>query len=393
MKNRLEAARELLREDGAIFISCDDNECFYLKILIDEIWGRENFKANFIWHHRKSSQNDIDVSLAHNYILCYAKDINQFNFNSLNINDDKFSNPDNDPKGAWVADPFDAPNIRPNLTYPIKNPLTGEQHLPPSGRCWRFSQEKFASALTEGRIIFGKTGKGRPLYKRYKFEAEEKGTNPFTLWDDVSTATNATHEIMKLFNGQKVFSTPKPENLLERIINISSKENDIVLDYHLGSGTTVAVAHKMDRQYIGVEQMEYIENITIERLRKVIKGEQGGISETVGWQGGGSFVYCELAQDNERFVKLLQKAQTAQDLANIWTAMQEQAFLSYRVDVKTINENINDFQKLSLADQKRFLLETLDKNLLYINYCDIDDADYKISAEDRKLNRDFFKAV
>ena len=159
MRNRLEVAKELLKDDGVIFVNCDDHEQAYLKILMDEVFGRENFKADFIWWHRKSSQNDIDVSLSHNYTLAYSKRLKSFNFRPLPIDDNKFSNPDNDPRGEWVADPFDAPNIRPNLTYPIINPNTGIQHLPPSGRCWRFSQEKFSNALADNRIVFWKRWK------------------------------------------------------------------------------------------------------------------------------------------------------------------------------------------------------------------------------------------
>jgi adenine-specific DNA-methyltransferase len=171
MKNRLEVAKILLRDDGVIFVNCDDNEQAYLKILMDEEFGHDSFVACFIWNHRKSSQNDIDVSLSHNYILCYARDRQQFKLNPLGIDSEKFSNPDNDPKGDWVADPMDAPNIRPNLTYEIKNPNTGEKFMPPEGRCWRFTKEKYKEAFTEGRIVFGKSGKSRPQYKRYKFEA------------------------------------------------------------------------------------------------------------------------------------------------------------------------------------------------------------------------------
>ncbi|QCE34759.1 site-specific DNA-methyltransferase [Acetobacteraceae bacterium] len=171
MKNRLEIARELLREDGSIWITLDDNEYAYLRVLCDEIFGRTAFKATFVWQHRKSSQNDIDVSLSHNYTLCFAKNPDLFKINPLEVDGSNFSNPDNDPRGSWVADPFDAPNIRPNLTYPITNPNTLEPHLPPSGRCWRFSQEKFSSALEDKRVVFGKNGKGRPQLKRFLTEA------------------------------------------------------------------------------------------------------------------------------------------------------------------------------------------------------------------------------
>lgn len=154
MKNRLEICKKILADDGCIFIILDDNEYAYCKVLVDDLFGRENHKATFIWNHRKSKQNDIDISLSHNYVMCYTKK-SSTRLCSLSVDEDGFSNPDNDPRGPWKADPFDAPNIRPNLTYAITNPNTGDQYLPPSGRHWRFSQEKFASALEDNRIIWG----------------------------------------------------------------------------------------------------------------------------------------------------------------------------------------------------------------------------------------------
>lgn len=294
MKNRLEVAREFLRDDGVIFVSIDDNEQAYLKVLMDEVFGRGNFVANFIWEHRKSSQNDIDISLSHNYTLCFGLARTKLKLNPLVANISKFSNPDNDPRGAWVSDPFDAPNVRENLSYEIINPNTGEKYLPPKGRAWRFSKEKYEEVFRENRILFGKTGKSGPQFKRFQFEAESEGENSFTIWDDTGTATEAITELIKLFDGIQVFSTPKPERLLERIINLATQANDIVMDYHLGSGSTCAVAHKMRRRYIGIEQMDYIETISVERMKKVIDGEQGGISKAVEWNGGGDFVYMEL---------------------------------------------------------------------------------------------------
>jgi adenine-specific DNA-methyltransferase len=395
MKNRLQVAKTLLRNDGVIFVNCDDNEQAYLKILMDEEFGAENFVADFIWNHRKSSQNDIDVSLSHNYILCYAKNRSQFRLNPLGINGEKFENPDNDPKGDWTADPMDAPNIRPNLTYEIRNPNTGEVYWPPEGRCWRFTKDKYEEAFAEGRIVFGKTGKSKPQYKRYRFEAEARGTNPFTIWDDVGTATEATKELMKLFETKQVFSTPKPERLLQRIIHLSTKSNDIVLDYFIGSGTTSAVAHKTGRQYIGVEQMDYIETIPVERLKKVIAGEQGGISESVNWQGGGEFIYCELMKYNEAFLERIQAAKTGKELLKIWQEMAEGSFLNWYVNPEMPEEAVKDFEAIGKGEngfekQKKLLAELLDKNQLYVNLSEIDDATFKVSKEDKALNKAFY---
>ncbi|MEW6203375.1 MAG: site-specific DNA-methyltransferase [bacterium] len=395
MKNRLEVAKELIRDDGVIFINCDDNEQAYLKILMDEVFAVENFVANFIWNHRKSSQNDIDVSLSHNYVLCYAKNRDKFRLNSLDIDEEKFSNPDNDPKGDWVTDPMDAAGIRENLMYGITNPNTGETYYPPEGRHWRFTQGKYEESLRVGRIVFGKTGKGRPQYKRYKFEAKERGKNPFTIWDDIGTATEATKNLMKLFNTKDVFSTPKPESLLERVIHLGTQEGDIVLDFYLGSGTTAAVAHKMGRQYIGIEQMDYIETIPVERLKKVIKGEQGGVSKSVNWQGGGNFIYFELMKYNEAFMERIQEAKSGKELLKIWKDMSEDSFLNWYINPSMPEEAVKDFEALGkeengLEKQKCLLAELLDKNQLYVNLTEIDDAQFGVSKEDKALNKAFY---
>ncbi|MGI5098649.1 site-specific DNA-methyltransferase [Treponema vincentii] len=393
MKNRLEIARELLKEEGAIFVQCDDNEQAYLKLLMDDVFGRENFKVDFIWNHRKSSQNDIDISLSHNYTLVYAKKIKLFSFIPLPVEEEKFSNPDNDPRGAWVADPFDAPNIRKNLTYPILNPNTGEQHLPPNGRCWRFSQEKFEATLADNRIVFGKTGKGRPQYKRFKSEASKRGINPSTIWDDTGTVTEATKELMILFNGKRVFKTPKPEKLLEKILTISTSESDIVLDYHLGSGTTAAVAHKMNRQYIGVEQMDYIDTVTVERLKKVIEGEQGGISKLENWHGGGSFVYMELAEKNEQAVRLISACENLKELIFLFDELCRKYFLHYSVRIKEFHEEVKTdrFQSLPLKEQKEMFCRMLDLNQLYINADDRHDDNTGLSTNDIAITEDFYR--
>ncbi|GAB1386420.1 hypothetical protein MASR1M59_15680 [Melaminivora sp.] len=237
MYPRLLLAKDLLRDDGVIFISIDDHEQAQLKLLCDEVFGQENFVAQFIWEHRKSSQNDVDLSLSHNYKIAYAKQRQALKINALAADASRFSNPDNDPNGPWVADPMDAPNIRENLSYPIINPNTGKTHYPPAGRCWRFSVEKFEQALDQGRVVFGKTGNSRPQYKRYLHEALDKGINPSTLWTEWGTATEGTKELMRLFDGKKIFETPKPTRLLQEIIHLGTEKDSICLDFFAGSGS------------------------------------------------------------------------------------------------------------------------------------------------------------
>ena len=295
MRDRLELIKRLLSDDGSLWVTLDDNEAHYFKVMADEVFGRQNFVANMVWNARKSKQNDAQVSLSHNHILVYKKN-DAFRMNRTEVDASKFSNPDNDPNGDWVADPFDAPNIRPNLTYPILNPNTNEEYLPPQGRCWRTTPEEYKRYFAEGRIIFGKSGKSKPQLKRYLSEALDKGSVPDTWWGELGTATEATKEIQKLFNREISFDTPKPERLLQRIIQLSTNPGDLVLDSFAGSGTTGAVAHKMGRRWIMVELGEHCHTHIIPRLQKVVDGtDQGGISKAVNWQGGGGFRYYKLA--------------------------------------------------------------------------------------------------
>ena len=186
----------------------------------------------------------------------------------------------------------------------------------------------------------------------------------------------------------KIFFLQKSENLIKRIIEIATNEGDIVLDYHLGSGTTAAVAHKMNRQYIGIEQMDYIETVSVERLKKVIAGEQGGISKDVNWTGGGSFVYAELKNDAQDFKNAILEATTTEKLLELFELAKKSSFLSYRIDPKKLKTN--EFCQLSLAEQKQLLSEIIDNNNLYVNYDDMDDSDYQVSANDKKLNHAFY---
>lgn len=302
MNARLRLLKTLLSEDGTIWIVLDDSELHYCKVLCDEIWGRKNFIADITWNSRKSVSNDAILSLNTNHIIVYATDIEvvrQLAKKSIlfkgPIDESKFSNPDNDPRGKWVADPFDAPNIRPNLTYPIVNPNTGETFMPPSGRCWRTTPEKYQEALADNRIVFGKTGKSKPQMKRFLSECGEKGTVLTTLWDDLDTTTNATKHSQKMFG--KSFTNPKPEDLIERVISLSTKPGDWVLDSFLGSGTTCAAAHKMKRKWIGIEMGDQAYEFCKKRMDLIIDNlDDGGITHSQNWLGGGGYKFYELAE-------------------------------------------------------------------------------------------------
>ena len=259
MYPRLKLARNLLTNDGVIFISIDDNEVDNLKKICNEIFGEKNFVAQIPWQSRASIQNDTDFSVNHEYICVFAKnrrmenrrlkesnykiwhENDSFVFKPLPLDKDKFDNPDNDSRGLWKADPFDAPHIRPNLTYKIKNPNTGVEYLPPNGRCWRTEQNKYLQLLADNRIVFGKDGKSRPQLKVFYEEKKELGSieNSWFSADKIGTSTLGTKELIKLFDGKAYFDTPKPTNLIYKILDLANiKSSDIVLDFFSGSATT-----------------------------------------------------------------------------------------------------------------------------------------------------------
>ena len=396
MKNRLEVAWDLLAEDGTIWISIDDSESHYLKVLADSVFGRENFLNEVIWQRAYAPVNlKKTFSRSHDAILVYAK--NNSSEKELNklprdeVASNRYKNPDNDPRGVWQSDNLSVgPAVESNI-YEIITP-SGRSVYPPEGRSWLFNKTRFREFLDDNRIWFGQDGNNVPRIKRFLSEVKD-GVVAQTLWtyQEVGHNQDAKKEIKNLFEGQAVFGTPKPEKLIQRIIQLGSDEGDLILDFFMGSATTQAVAHKMNRQYIGIEQMDYIETVAVERLKKVIDGEQGGISKDVDWQGGGSFVYCELKNDAQDFKESILKATTTEELLELFNKAKTSSFLSYRVDPKKLKEA--EFKELSLAEQKQVLSELIDNNNLYVNYSDIEDSSFAISPQEKALNRDFYGEV
>ena len=393
IKNRLEIAWDLLSDDGTIWISIDDYESHYLKVLADTIFGRENFINEVIWQRAYAPVNlKKTFSRSHDAILVYAK--NNSSEKELNklprdeIANSRYKNPDNDLRGVWQSDNLSVgPAIKSNI-YEIITP-SGRSVYPPDGYSWRLNKERFKEFLSDNRIWFGEDGNNVPRIKRFLSEVKE-GVVAQTLWTykEVGHNQDAKKEIKSLFDGEAVFGTPKPEKLIQRIIQLGSEEGDIILDFFMGSGTTQAVAHKMKRKYIGIEQMEYIEYVTVERMKKVIAGEKGGISNDVNWQGGGEFIYCELKNDAQDYKNKVKEAQTTEELLELLKVAKKSSFLSYRIDSKKLKEK--EFLELSFSEQKQLLLEIIDNNNLYVNYSDIDDSTYSISEQDKKLNREFY---
>ena len=303
MRDRLEIIRRLLAEDGSLWITIDDNEAHYLKVLCDEIFGRSNFVSNVVWQKTLTRRNDARIlSTAHDHILVYAKDSDRFRVNKLDAGEKQratYRNPDKDPRGDWLPVPFHAPNIRPNLTYEIITP-GGKSLWPPKGRCWSTTKEQFEALVLDNRIYFGLDGNGMAQRKKFWDESDNKIV-PWTWWGyeeagDNREANREAKEISELAQIEHKFDTPKPEKLLKLILSIATNPGDLVLDSFAGSGTTGAVAHKMGRRWIMIELGEHCFTHIVPRMRVVIDGvDKGGVTESVGWKGGGGFRYYALA--------------------------------------------------------------------------------------------------
>ena len=300
MRPRLEILWNLLSEDGSLWISIDDDEQAYMKVLCDELFGRQKFIASIIWQKRTSPDMRSIISDGHDYVLVYAKDREAFKEtrNRIPLTEDQatnYKNPDNDPRGVWVSTDFTAQGWRPNQMYSITTP-SGKVVTPPEGRCWRHLEDVYKQLLADGRLWFGSDGSGVPRKKVYLSESE--GITPWTWWTNKEVGHNqeAKKENNVLFGSSNAFDTPKPERLIQRIIQIASNEGDLVLDSFLGSGTTAAVAHKMGRRYIGIEMGEHAYTHCKKRLDMVVSGEdKGGISKAVNWKNGGGYRFYELA--------------------------------------------------------------------------------------------------
>lgn len=397
--------------------------------------GGNNFVATICWEKKYSPANDAKwLSDNHDFILIYAKKKETWRPNLLPRTKEmnaRYTNPDNDPRGRWKTGGFSVKTYTEKYDYPITTP-SGKIVYPPSGSCWQTSKENYEKMLQDNRIYFGKNGDSKPQIKQFLSEVQQ-GVVVKTFWkyDECGHNQVAKQEIKALFachteplgevsknkvslekvdssrdfspvsqaqndkmaesqnNNTPLFATPKPEALLKRIIEISTQEGDLIMDFFAGSGTTLAVAHKMKRRFIGIEQMDYIESITKERLKKVVSGEQGGISKAVDWQGGGSFIYAELMPLNVAYKERIKNINDEKMLDSIYKDLESKAFLDYRIDLDSILKD-KEFKELDLQEKKEVLLDILDSNMDYVLYGDIEDEDYAISSEVIELNKIFY---
>lgn len=383
MKNRLEIARDLLSDDGSIFVQIDSFEESYLKVLMDEVFGSENFRNKISWKRKGGSSNPSNqLANVVEWILWYSKDSNLMDYTPIYSLDDentkkyikeRFTNTDEDGR-LYMKSPIQSPNYRENLIYDYKGYKTPQKGYSVS----RGVMEKWDQ---EGRLDFPNS-KDKNINRKI-FLDEYKGQPINSLWTDIYVINPMSTERLEFTSGQK------PEALLQRIITMVTKEGDIVLDYHLGSGTTCAVAHKMGRRWIGIEQMDYIEDITKERLKKVIEGEQGGISKAVGWQGGGSFVYFELKKYNQDFLDKIMIANSKGELDEVYNEMAKNAFLKFWFDKNEFEKDEN-FRSLDLDQRKELLIGILDENQLYLNHADMRDSRYHVTDEEMALTDLFY---
>ncbi|GAA8528380.1 site-specific DNA-methyltransferase [Helicobacter pylori] len=407
MKNRLEIAREFLSDDGVIFVQCDDNEQAYLKVLMDEIFLRENFVSCITHIVKPEGRMYGQVAKTHEYILVYAKNINNLIFNEIEKEGHAFSYVDE--KGGFDLQGLENRNFRafnglniPSLRYGLfidENQKDSNGFMPVFGEyrdgltevfpdsrngfdlVWRWGKEK---ALKENHSLVGVFKDRLRVFQKVRSNTTRAKS---IFWDKSMITQKGTEEVKQIFKTQ-VFDFPKPEALISRILEISTQENDLVLDFFAGSGTTCAVAHKMKRCYIGIEQMDYIETITKERLKKVIEGEQGGISKKCDFKGGGSFVYAELKEVNLEVKKQILNAKSKSECLKIFDDLYER-FLK-RADCKIGGIHSEEFQNLDLNEQKRIYCTLLDSNEDYLNLGDIDEDAWGIDEITKKYNEIFY---
>ncbi len=399
IKNRLEIAKQLLCNDGSIWVNLDDGEAHYLKVLSDDVFGKENFIGNVVWEKSDSPRMDATYfSVRHDHILVFAKSKADFKVNGF-LDDEipAHYNKTDELGRIYYTKPLMVMggNESESLFFSILAP-DGTEVYPikkdGSQGCWRWSKKKVNDEIERIEWVNGKNG-WVPYFRIY---AENRiATPPETVWTHKEAGSNRSskNEIRNLFGGNN-FDTPKPEKLIERIIHIGSNENDIILDFQLGSGTTAAVAHKMNRQYIGIEQMDYVETISLQRLNKVIDGEQGGISKAQNWQGGGSFVYTELAKNNETAKERIDACNSLEELVQLFEELNTRYFLGYNVRIKDFKENVvkeEAFINLSLPRQKELFKRMLDNNQLYVNLSEVEDARYNLSEDAIRLTKDFYQ--
>lgn len=407
MRDRLECAKHLLAPSGTIWIHMGDEGMHYLKLVADQVFGINHFIGT-LPRRTRNGKSDVPFNFSQDFdwLLVYTN-VEESQAVMGRAVERKYYTTEDYPGKPWrLADLTKQTTAkeRENSFFTMVDPKTGKEYPPSEKRTWCITKETFDSHYKRGYIVFPDDYDflkiTKPYSRKFKYEDEANGKlssiisdcqiQQFLkslLYDCKNEIGN--NEINDLF-GRDEFDYAKPENLIKIIMEAVTDEGDLVMDFFSGSGTTVAVAHKLGRKYIGCEQIDHQIELTVNRLNEVICGEQGGVSKSIGWQGGGSFVYCELSKANGKFADEIENAETTGQLMDIWNRMKATDYLNYKVDVKEVDANVADFEGLNLDDQKRFLIECLDKNLLYVPLSDIDSNEYGVTDEDKRLTREFY---
>jgi type III restriction-modification system methylation subunit len=382
MKNRLDVAKELLSDEGLCIIIVGEEGYAQLKLLADNIFGGDKYIGTISWRKSDNQANIGEFAKVTDYILIYKKSIGKLN--KLPLTDKARKEYRYSDENGYFRRQILLDKTRGKYNYELTTP-TGKKLYGP----WMKAKEEIERLDNLGKIYWTRGGQEQPYGKLYLQDSE--GQIPNDFWDNsFGTNQRGAEEIRELFSGDRLFDFPKPERLIYNLMKISSEEGDIVLDFFMGSGTTQAVAHKMNRQYIGIEQMDYIETVSIERLKKVIDGEQGGISQDVAWSGGGSFIYAELMDKNATFIDAVLNSKHSDELKAIFDDMKATLDFDFRVDLQEVDQSIwdEDFEM-----QKKILVKIIDKNQLYHNYSEIDDETIKsqLSQSDYDFNKSFYR--
>ena len=381
MKNRLDVAKELLSDEGLCIIIVGEEGCAQLKLLADNIFGEDKYIGTISWRKSDNQANIGEFAKVTDYILIYKKSSGKLN--KLPLTDKARKEYRYSDENGYFRRQILLHKTRGKYNYELTTP-TGKKLYGP----WMKEKEEIERLDNLGKIYWTRGGQEQPYGKLYLQDSE--GQIPNDFWDNsFGTNQRGAEEIRELFRGNRLFDFPKPERLIYNLMKISSEEGDIVLDFFMGSGTTAAVAHKMNRQYIGIEQMDYIETVAVERLKKVINGEQGGISQDVAWSGGGSFIYAELMDKNATFIDAVLNSKHSDELKAIFDDMKTTLDFDFRVDLQEVDQSIwdEDFEM-----QKKILVKIIDKNQLYHNYSEIDDETIKsqLSQSDYDFNKSFY---
>lgn len=408
MRDRLECAKDLLQTSGTIWINMGDDGMHYLKMVADQVFGSEHFVGT-LPRRTRNGKSDVPFNFSQDFdwLLVYTNVDEKKSVMGRTVERTYYETDDFPGKPWRLADLTKQTTAkeRGNSYFTMVDPKTGKEYPASEKRTWCVTKETFQYHYNRGYIVFPDDydflNISKPYSRKFKYEDDANGKLSSVISDcqiqqflkallyDCKNETG-NDEIDQLF-GRDEFGYAKPENLVKTIMEVTTCEGDLVMDFFSGSGTTAAVAHKMGRRYIGCEQIDNQIELNKKRLCQVIEGEQGGVSKAVGWQGGGSFVYCELAKANDKFADEIEQAETSEQLKDIWGRMKATDYLNYKVDIKEVDANAESFDGLSLEDQKRFLIECLDKNLLYVALSDIDSNEYGVTEEDRHLTREFYR--